>query len=172
MPEPTIINKIFVAPLEGVTTAIVLFIFACLAWPHLIKNRTQYYVGVWCAVGIILLNTLSLMLQSPTANVVFAVFIGVLQIIAVLMLVLCAGGLTMKSMAGEMGRAYEVIRRGEEEKEVIITLTGQKPKPRDYDDEDDDDAPVIHHINTPPAPPPSAPTPPPEGSDKSSIPLE
>ena len=112
-----------------------------------------------------------LVIDVGNTNVVFAVFIGVLQIIAVLMLVLCAGGLTLKSMAGEMGRAYEVIRRGEEEKEVIIPLTGQKPKPRDY--EDDDDAPVIHHINTPPAPPPSAPTPPPSGGpDKSSIPLE
>jgi hypothetical protein len=170
MPEPTIVNKIFVAPLEGVTTAIVLFVFACLAWPHLIKNRTQYYVAVWCAVGIILLNTLSLMLQSPTANVVFAVFIGVLQIIAVLMLVLCAGGLTMKSMAGEMGRAYEVIRRGEEEKEVIIPLTGQKPK-AGVDDDDDGETPVIHINTPPPTPPPSAP-PPPGAEDKSSIPLE
>src|SRR4051812_11323665 len=170
MPETTVVKDlVFATPLEGVTTAIMLFLFACLAIPGLIKNRTQFYVAVWCAVGIILMHTLGLMLRNAGFIVFGGVVIGVLQIVAVLMLVLCAGGLTMKSMAGEMGRAYEVIRRGEEEKEVIIPLTGQKPKPR-VDEDDDEDGPVIH-INTPPTPPPSAPSPP-GAADKSSIPLE
>src|SRR4051812_49045335 len=168
MPETTVVKDlVFATPLEGVTTAIVLFLFACLAIPGLIKNRTQYYVAVWCAVGIILMHTLGLMLRNAGFIVFGGVVVGVLQVVAVLMLVLSAGGLTMKSMAGEMGRAYEVIRRGEEQREVIIPLTGQKPKPRD-DDDDDDETPVIH-INTPPTPPPAGSPP---AADKSSIPLE
>jgi hypothetical protein len=30
-----------------------------------------------------------------------------------------------------MRHAFEVIRRGEEEKEIIVPLTGEMPKPRD-----------------------------------------
>ena len=35
-----------------------------------------------------------------------------------------------RELGGEMRRAFEVLRRGEEEKEIIIPLTGEQPKPR------------------------------------------
>ena len=35
-----------------------------------------------------------------------------------------------RELAGEFANAYEVIRRGEEEKQVIVPLTGQVPKPK------------------------------------------
>jgi hypothetical protein len=120
--------------LDGVTTAVVLFLFACLVVPDFIKNRTQYYVAFACVLGIILMHTLGIMIQSAKLDVVFGVFIGFFQFVAVLMLVMCAGGMTPKKLAGELGRAYEVIRRGEEEKEVIVPLTGDMPKPREKDE--------------------------------------
>ena len=160
-----IADAVVVPQMEGVTTAIVLFLFACLAMPHLIKNRTQYYVALWCAIGIIGVSTLRTMIPSAGFIVFGGFVIGVLQITAVLMLVLCVGGMTMQSMAGEMKGAYEVIRRGEQEKEVIIPLTGQKPKPRDRED---DETPVININSPPPAPPPSSPPP----DHNSSIPME
>jgi hypothetical protein len=87
-------------------------------------------------LGIILMNTLSLMLHnSPGFQVFGGVVIGFLQFVAVTMLMLCAGGMKLKTLAGEMGHAYEVIRRGEEEKEVIVPLTGQVPKPKEPVDE-------------------------------------
>ena len=68
------------------------------------------------------------MIGSARFNVFAGVVVGFLQFLAVLTLVLCAGGMNVKTLAGEMGHAYEVIRRGEEEKEVIVPLTGQVPK--------------------------------------------
>ena len=95
------------------------------------KPRTQYYAAFGAILGIILVSTLQLMLHESTSFQVFGgVVIGFLQLIAVTMLVLSAGGMSVKSLAGEMTHAYEVIRRGEEHKEVIVPLTGDMPKPR------------------------------------------
>ena len=116
--------------LDGVTTACLLFLFTCLVIPNFIKNRTQYYAAFGCILGIILINTIALMIGSARFNVFAGVVVGFLQFLAVLTLVLCAGGMNVKTLAGEMGHAYEVIRRGEEEKQVIVPLTGQVPKPK------------------------------------------
>ena len=122
--------------LDGVTTACVLFLFTCQVIPNFIKNRTQYYAAFGCILGIILMNTLSLMFHNSAGFQVFGgVVIGFLQFLAVIMLVLCAGGMNVKTLAGEMGHAYEVIRRGEEQKEVIVPLTGAVPKPNETRDE-------------------------------------
>src|SRR5262245_42551297 len=116
--------------LDGVTTAALLFLFTCLVIPDFIKNRTQYYAGFAAVLGIILINTVAMMIGSQQFNVFAGVVIGFLQLLAVTMLVLCAGGMSVKTLAGEMGSAYEVIRRGGEEKEVIIPLSGAMPKPK------------------------------------------
>jgi hypothetical protein len=80
------------------------------------------------------------------------------------MLVLCAGGMSLKTLAGEMGSAYEVIRRGSEEKEVIIPLTGAAPKGK-YDE-----VPKERINLDAPEPPPPAPPPPKPPTEQ--IPLE
>jgi hypothetical protein len=117
--------------LDGITTACVLFLFACQIWPQVVKNRTQYYAAFGAVLGIILMNTLILMIGSAGFQVFGGVVVGFLQLIAVAMLVLCAGGMTVKTLAGEMKGAYEVIRRGEDEKEIIVPLTGAMPKARE-----------------------------------------
>jgi hypothetical protein len=74
--------------------------------------------------------------------------IGFLQLLALLLLVLCVGGLTVRELAGDMAKAYEVIRRGETEKEVIIPLTEQVPAPRRG--RGDEPPRKVYNINTPP----------------------
>ena len=117
--------------MEGVTTAIVGFIFVCVVLPHLVKHKPQWYAALAAVVLVILLRTVALVI-TPSWFLTFTAFVtGLLQVAAILLLILSCGGLTMRELAGEMKRAYEVIRRGEEEKEVIIPITGEQPRRKD-----------------------------------------
>lgn len=174
--------------LEGVTTAIVAFIFACVVWPHLVKNKTQFYGAFACVLFIIFLHSLNMMIGAVGFQVFAGALTGILQVCAIVLLFLAAGGITLRELGAEMGRAYEVIRRGENEKTVIVPLTGEMPKPRggsaaarDVDDEIEE-----QRIDLPPdagwpAKPPAAanrgpemppPRKPPPPDSSSSIPLE
>jgi len=118
-----------VVPLfDGVTTAIVAFCFVCVIFPHIVKNKTQFYAGFSAILLVILIHSLAVMLYNSPG---FQVFAGaatcLLQIVAIITLFLSAGGITLKQLGGDMARAYEVIRRGEEEKTVIVPITGDMP---------------------------------------------
>ncbi|HRK30908.1 MAG TPA: hypothetical protein PLD59_07490, partial [Tepidisphaeraceae bacterium] len=121
--------------MDGVITAIVGFLLVGLIWPHLIKNRTQYYAAFGFVVFALLVQTFALMFSGTTHGPKLAVFGGVVTgfcvIAALLMCLACAGGKTVRELSGEVKGAYEVIRRGETEKEVIIPLRGQTPRERD-----------------------------------------
>ncbi len=181
-------DPIPVPVLEGVTTAIVAFIFACVIFPHLVKNKTQFYGAFACVLFIIFLHSLNMMIGAVGFQVFAGALTGILQVCAIVLLFLAAGGITLRELGAEMGRAYEVIRRGENEKTVIVPLSGEMPKPRgstavarDVDDEIEE-----QRIDLPPdagwpakpqaesrgpeIPPPRRPPPPPDSS--SSIPLE
>src|SRR5206468_3511242 len=121
-----------VATLDGVATAIVVFLLACLVFPKLVKNRPQYYASPVLVIGLILLHTLGVMIHSVGFIVFAGAISGFLQVIAIVMLVMCVGGLTVGELAGDLSRAYEVIRRGETQKEVIIPLGGQVPGERNH----------------------------------------
>ena len=116
--------------MEGVTTAIVAFIFACVIFPHLVKNKTQFYGAFACVIIVILLHSLNTMIGRVGFQVFAGAMTGLLQAVAIVLLFLSAGGLTLRELGAEMSRAYEVIRRGEDEKTVIVPLTGEMPKPR------------------------------------------
>jgi hypothetical protein len=149
---------VVVPVLEGVTTAIVAFIFVCVVYPHLVKHKTQFYAAFTAVLVIILLHSLNVMIGSVGFQVFAGFLTGVLQVGAIVLLFMAAGGVTLREIGGEMARAYEVIRRGEEEKTVIIPLTGERPKPRQQPgsrapvavDDDDDDGPVGEKIDLPP----------------------
>ena len=139
--------------MHGVTTAIVGFIFVCVVFPHLVRNRPQFYGGMILIFIVILLDGLGMAISGPEFKG-FRVFAyianAVLQVGAILVLFLSAGGITWRALAGDMAKAIEVIRRGEEEKEIIIPLSGQKPKVRD--EEEDEDEPRERYDLTPPPP--------------------
>ena len=121
--------------MQGVTTALVAFIFFCVIFPERVKNRPQFYAALGFICGIVMLDAISYSLM-PSKFAVFAYFaIAFLQIGEILLLFMAAGGLTWNELKGELGNAYEVIRRGGEEKEVIIPLTGQMPRQRDAGDD-------------------------------------
>jgi hypothetical protein len=135
-----------VSTLDGVTTVLVAFIFVCLVLPSLVKHRSQFYAALACVIGMILVHTLALIIDTSAFILTLSgVLTGLLQIVALILLVLCVGGLTVKELAGDMAKAYEVIRRGETEKEVIIPIGDRASRGRS------DDAPKkVYKINTPP----------------------
>ena len=180
--------------MDGVKTAIIGFIFVCIILPHLIKNRPQYFMAVVVFLVGMLFNLLAFMFSGAESSIaeprgfvkLCLVVDGVCQIAAVVLLFMAAGGMTIGQLAGEFGRAYEVMRRGEEQKTVIVPLSGQRRYSAD-DDDDEEDERTRYEINTappPPAapapedvtPPPPAPGAPPTQQDKpnpgSTIPLE
>jgi hypothetical protein len=112
-----------VATLDGVTTVLTAFIFVCLIMPTLVKHRAQFYAALACVAGIIAAHTVTMLFGAYTFG---PVLIGALQLLALLLLVLSVGGLTVRELGDEMARAYEVIRRGETEKETIIPI-GDRP---------------------------------------------
>lgn len=133
--------------MQGVTAALVAFFFVCVVFPSLVKNRPQFYAALAAIVLIILLDAVARMVsgKEPGAFAVVAyVFTAILQVGAILLLFLSTGGLTARELAGDMKRAYEVMRRGEEQKSVIIPLAGQAPSPKS---DPDPSNPSIHVID-------------------------
>ena len=123
-------NIVIVPSAEGVTAVILAMLFVCLVFPSLVKDRRQFYAAVAIECCILLLYTLSLMLQRSGFIVFAGAISGFLQILAILMIVMSVGGLTPRQLAGDIAGAYEVIRRGETEKEVIIPISSQNiPRP-------------------------------------------
>lgn len=149
--------------MEGVTTAILLFVFVCIVFPKLIQNKTQYYAAVFCVVGIILLDAVSqaISLSEHASLRVFLYFgVALLQIIAVVSLFLGCGGASLSDLAGEMNNAIEVIRRGGEQKEVIIPLSGEMARLKAQREAEKEAAAadrIVINSPPPPQPPPSAP---------------
>lgn len=116
--------------MQGVTTALVLFLFVCVVFPNLVKNKPQYYAALVQVCLIIFLDAVSMMVsESPAGRVVVYVLIALLQIASIVLLFLAAGGITWRELTDDMKDAYEVIRRGQEEKEIIIPLTGSMARP-------------------------------------------
>ena len=162
--------------MEGVTTAIVLFIFACVLYPQIVKNKTQFYAAFIALLVIILLHSMSYMFGfGKDGSAGFQVFAGattgLLQVAAILLLFMSCGGVSLSDIGSEMGKVIEVIRRGEEEKTVIVPLSGEMPKPRQQPPMGQPtEPPVAERIEAPPGTGwPSKPAPP---KDSSSIPLE
>jgi hypothetical protein len=121
--------------MEGVTTAIVAFLFVCIVFPTIVKNKPQYYGAFAAIVAVIILNGLMYAIHSGAFDAFSYFMICLLQVAAMILLTLAAGGLTFRQLAGEVTEAIEVVRRGETQKEVIIPLTGQQPPPRTSPDD-------------------------------------
>lgn len=167
--------------MHGVTTAIVLFILACLVFPNVIKNKPQYYAAVGIVLVVILFDALAHAIDT-TGFTRFAYLLNaVLQMGAIFLLILSAGGLTVRDLAGDLADTIEVIRRGGEEKEIIIPRRGEAPRPRAGRSNDDEDRPArinldaeLQDLHPPPPAAPPAPGPGPAQSrpdDDRGIPL-
>src|SRR3954470_19624086 len=133
------------------TTPLIAFLFVCLIFPKIVRNRPQFYISFGLLVLILLLNIVASMFHKNEGFVYFLQVIAeVLRLMVFILLVLCAGGLSLHELTGEVFRSFEVMRRGDTEKTVIIPLSGQKPRMREPQEEE---PPQRQNIDTPEAPP-------------------
>ncbi len=160
--------------MQGVTTAIVAFIFVCVIWPHLVKNRPQFYAALGMVIAIIFLDSLARMIGHGGFHIFAYAISGLLQIGAILLLFLSAGGVSPRELLSDMGRAIEVIRRGEEEKEIIIPRSDQpRPPAGQTRTRDEDEERIVWEITdddvkpTPQTPPRQD-----QDSDRGPLPME
>jgi hypothetical protein len=133
------------------TTPLIAFLFVCLIFPKIVRNRAQFYISFGLLVLILLLNIVGRMFPNDRFVYFLSVIIEVLRLIVFILLVLCAGGLSLHELTGEVFRSFEVMRRGETEKTVIIPLSGQKPRVKEEPEES-----VRQSIDTPTPPPPDS----------------
>ncbi|HEV8378915.1 MAG TPA: hypothetical protein VGP99_08695 [Tepidisphaeraceae bacterium] len=133
------------------TTPLIAFLFVCLIFPKIVRNRPQFYISFGLLVLILLLNIVGRVFPNDRFIYFLSVIIDVLRLVVFILLVLCAGGLSLHELTGEVFRSFEVMRRGDTEKTVIIPLTGQKPKVKEEPDE-----PVRQSIETPTSSPPDS----------------
>ena len=157
--------------MDGITTAMVGFIFVSIIFPRLVKHAAQFYA----AFGLIVLMMLLASVAGIFNNDGFYRFSratgGLMQVASLVLLVLSTGGLSVGELAGEFKGAFDAIRHGpQSDKPVIVPLTGERPKPRAADAEE---VRPVHTINTPAdGVPPVVPPPPRRADDTGAIPLE
>lgn len=116
--------------MQGVTTAIVAFVFVCLVYPHLVKHKPQFYSALVLILVVILFDAIAHMFGTEAISRVMYVLSALVQILTIMLLVLCVGGLSVDELRGEMAHAIEVIRRGET-KPVLVPLRGEQPRERE-----------------------------------------
>ena len=150
--------------MHGVTTALVAFIFVGVVWPHLIKHKVQFYVGLICVIFIILLDSFGKMFFDDKSVVIYGIT-GLLQVLALVALVL-SGGMSARELGGEMLHTIEVVRRGGEKETIIVPLRGEQPKSKAERDIAAEEAALDaqEQAGTPAAPP--------KPQDKGSIPMD
>src|SRR5258706_16252560 len=138
------------------TTPLIGFLFVCLIFPKLVRNRPQFYLSFGLLVLILVLNIVARMFPGDKFVYFLSVIIEVLRLVVFILLVLCAGGLSLHELTGEVFRSFEVMRRGDTEKTVIIPLTGQKPRAKEQREEPEPEHPP-EEISPPPNPPDNPP---------------
>jgi hypothetical protein len=156
--------------MSPITAIIVAFVFVCILFPRLVKHHAQFYTAFGLVLITMLLWTIATMFDSAGFTRFISVMDGFLTIAALVMIVLATGGLSIKDLTGEFKSAIEVIRRGESDKDVIVPLTGEMPKPRRTEPREEERR--VEPIETPAAPVTPAAQPPRAAGDSASIPLE
>lgn len=116
--------------MEGVITAIVAFIFTCIVFPSLVKNRPQYYGALGLILLAIFLDALSVTLDKGTFRGFVTIADAIIIIVSIGLLMLATGGLSARDLAADIGKTIEVVRRGGE-KETIIVPMSEKPLSED-----------------------------------------
>jgi hypothetical protein len=154
------VNNVIVPTNEGVTTAIVAFLFVCLIFPSMVKNRQQYYAALGCILVVIFLHAIGAMIKSAAFTVFEGFVTALLQIGSIVLLFLAVGGLSARDLAEDV---IEVVRRGNEEKEVIIPLPPHMQAQKEARTAAQEEAPRERINLTPDVPPPDK---------KESLPLE
>jgi hypothetical protein len=105
----------------SISVPIVAFLFVCIIFPHIVRNKAQFYMAFAVLIVILLLEVVE-DVAGGSAGLArfFHVVHGVLYVVDLVLFVLCAGGLSLHELTGEFKNAYEVMRRGENTPTVVI----------------------------------------------------
>ena len=107
----------------GVTSVLLLFCFVGVLFPRIIAERNQFYLGFGTVLLAIAWTPFIGFIGTPGS-----IILAVLQVVATVLLFLSAGGLSARGLTKDMLAGFEVIRRGESEKEIIIPFGEQKQR--------------------------------------------
>ncbi len=140
-------RRVMLGRMSGITAALALFLLAGMVWRERITSRAHYYAAFFSLLLIIIIDALARMIHANGFSIFAYVLTAALQVVALIAMLLSVGGMGPKQLTSEMLHAYEVIRRGESEKEIIIPLGGQKPA-----EKPEPPAPPPTVINTQPRP--------------------
>ena len=89
--------------MEGVTTAIIAFVFVCVIYPHLVKSRPQFYGGFAAILLVILIQSVAKMINPDKPPVAAIGITGLLQIASILLIYMSCGGLSVIDLVGDIG---------------------------------------------------------------------
>lgn len=90
----------------NVTGAIVGFVFVCIIFPGLIRNRAQFYGALGAVVVGLLLTALATLIGNFTLLRLVGAVDLLLQAAAIVLLVLATGGLTLGQLANDVSQAF------------------------------------------------------------------
>ena len=155
----------------SISVPIVAFLFVCIIFPHLVRNKAQFYMAFAVLIVILILEVVADVAGGSVglARLLHVVH-GVLYIVDLVLFVLATGGLSMHELTGEFKNAYEVMRRGEDKPTVVIPKRDNPYAGARSPAEDVPPPATPRYDLTPPPPQPPSPTPRDEGDR--SIPLE
>jgi len=170
MPETVVFN------LGDAKVALVGFIFVCIVFPRIVRNKHAFYLAVLAILGGMFFQMLAAIIGGAGFGRVCTVLNIVLDMFALALLLMAAGGLSAGELAADMGRAFEVLRKGEQpEEQEVMPIQGQVRKPpanaaaaRATDDEEGRTVYVIDDLPKPPKPEKPAE----KDKDQGPIPLE
>src|SRR4051812_13433956 len=105
----------------SISVPIVAFIFVCIIFPHLVKNKPQFYMAFAVLILTLLLEVVADVagMSVGLARLLHVVH-DVLWIVVFVLLVLATGGLSLHELTGEFKNAYEVMRRGEDRPTLVV----------------------------------------------------
>ena len=117
--------------MQGVITAIVGFIFVCLVFPSLVKNRPQYYAALGAVLVAFLFDNIAG--QTPTTNGfrTFAVILDSFLIIgAIALLFMSVGGLGVAIWRGTSGKPSKLSAAAGRRKRLSSPAPARCPRMR------------------------------------------
>ncbi len=146
-----------VGEMQGLIAALVAYIFVCIIFPHLVKNRSQFYIAFGMVLLVIAFGGAGFLVGG--AGGTFLDFIALtLALCAFVVLVMASGGLSLGELTGEMRQGFEVLWRGQGPPNVIVPLKGEQPK--GVREKEEPAAPPrinLTDTSSPPASPPASP---------------
>lgn len=101
--------------MEGVTTVLVAVIFVCIMFPHLVRKRPHFYLAMGLIVVAVALQAVGYLLVLQPVHVFMTGTALLFDVVALVLMILSTGGLSLDELTGEMGKAIASFGRKEKE---------------------------------------------------------